>query len=199
MNPLKRYLQNCAKPEANGFGRLVLKGMNSGHRKLHSWILENVEIPESGTVLDVGCGGGALIKSVLSRNDSIKAVGVDISEESVKMVSSISERVETCCCDIRQIPYPDNTFSLALSAESIYFWNDIPSCLLAVKRVLKEGSVFALAVESADKKKGGIWMKRIPGMMIYSPTDLKVFFAEAGFQHVEVIRRKDWCLVKGMK
>ena len=78
MNPLKRYLQNCAKPEANGFGRLVLKGMNSGHRKLHSWILENVEIPESGTVLDVGCGGGALIKSVLSRNDSIKAVGVGI-------------------------------------------------------------------------------------------------------------------------
>ena len=59
--------------------------------------------------------------------------------------------------------------------------------------------MFALAVESADKKKGGIWMKRIPGMMIYSPTDLKVFFAEAGFQHVEVIRRKDWCLVKGMK
>ena len=199
MNPLKRYLQNCAKPEANGFGRLVLKGMNSGHRKLHSWILENVEIPESGTVLDVGCGGGALIKSVLSRNDSIKAVGVDISEESVKMVSSISERVETCCCDIRQIPYPDNTFSLALSSESIYFWNDIPSCLLAVKRVLKEGSVFALAVESADKQKGETWMKMIPGMTVYSPAELKSFAEEVGFRHVEILCKKDWCLVKGMK
>ena len=26
MNPLKRYLQNCAKPEANGFGRLAKQG-----------------------------------------------------------------------------------------------------------------------------------------------------------------------------
>lgn len=173
--------------------------MNSGHRKLHSWILENVEIPESGTVLDVGCGGGALIKSVLSRNDSLKAVGIDISEESVKMVSSISERVEARCCDIRQIPYPDNTFSLALSSESIYFWNDIPSCLLAVKRVLKEGSVFALAVESADKKKGETWMKMIPGMTVYSPAELKSFAEEVGFRHVEILCKKDWCLVKGMK
>ena len=184
MNPLKRYLQNCAKPEANGFGRLVLKGMNSGHRKLHSWLLENVEIPESGTVLDVGCGGGALIKSVLSQNDSLKAVGVDISEESVKMASSISERVETCCCDIRQIPYPDNTFSLALSSESM---------------VLKEGSVFAFAVESADKQKGETWMKMIPGMTFYSPAELKSFAEEVGFRHVEILCKKDWCLVKGMK
>ena len=42
-------------------GRLLLRGMNIGHSRLHRWGLEAAGIHPRDKVLDVGCGGGRAI------------------------------------------------------------------------------------------------------------------------------------------
>ena len=78
-----RYLNNCGRPESNKLGWFVLKSMNKGHAYIYRWLLDNVHLPESGIVLDVGCGGGALMERILNEFPSIKTYGIDISDESV--------------------------------------------------------------------------------------------------------------------
>ena len=63
---LKAFLENCKRPQG-GFGRLVLRGMNSGHGPVAGWAFDRMEWPVNGRILDIGCGGGGNIARLLRR------------------------------------------------------------------------------------------------------------------------------------
>lgn len=198
-----RYLNNCGRPESNKLGWFVLKSMNKGHAYIYRWLLDNVHLPESGIVLDVGCGGGALMERILNEFPSIKTYGIDISDESVRMCGELKKkhpgRIEVRKADAVSLPFPDETFSLALSCESIYFWKAPDKALSEIYRTLISGSWLAVAVETSDKNKARIWSDRISGMTVYSPGELRSLFCNAGFIHIESQMKGQACLVKGMK
>ena len=100
---------------------------------------------------------------------------------------------------ISEIYFPDETFSLALSCESIYFWKAPDKALSEIYRTLISGSWLAVAVETSDKNKARIWSDRISGMTVYSPGELRSLFCNAGFIHIESQMKGQACLVKGMK
>jgi putative methyltransferase len=50
---------NFELPSSSLLGRLTLRSMNLGHRRLHRWGLDAGSIGPDSRVLDVGCGGGA--------------------------------------------------------------------------------------------------------------------------------------------
>ena len=63
---LKAFLENCKRPKG-GFGRLILRGMNSGHGPVAGWAFDRMEWPVNGRILDIGCGGGGNIARLLRR------------------------------------------------------------------------------------------------------------------------------------
>ena len=67
MGLLSKIFSNTRKPEGF-FGRLMVAGMNGGsHAAMAKWGLEIIDIPQTGEILDIGCGGGANIARLLAR------------------------------------------------------------------------------------------------------------------------------------
>ena len=48
---------------------------------------------------------------------------------------------------VAELPFGKDTFDMVTAFETIYFWPDIEHCFNEVKRVLKDGGVFAIVNE----------------------------------------------------
>ena len=87
---LSKIFSNTRKPQGF-FGRLMLAGMNGGsHAAMATWGLEIIDIPQTGEILDIGCGGGANIARLLARSKASKVTGVDYSPVSVAKTSKVN-------------------------------------------------------------------------------------------------------------
>jgi len=63
MSIIRKLLKQCRKP--NGlFGRMVANGMNRSHAPMTKWALEQIHLTEDMTVLDIGCGGGGIVRRI---------------------------------------------------------------------------------------------------------------------------------------
>ena len=61
-----------------------------------------LNIPQSGKICDIGCGGGYNVKRLLEKSDGAKVYGIDISEESVKKAKKINRAETGKRCEILQ-------------------------------------------------------------------------------------------------
>lgn len=77
------FTDNFGNPKGL-LGRLMLVSMDKEHLPMAQWALEQIKIPDSGIVADIGCGGGYNIKRMLEMSTKAKFIGLDISDESVK-------------------------------------------------------------------------------------------------------------------
>lgn len=50
--------------------------------------LDNVDLPENGSLLDIGCGWGAMLRRAASRRALSRAVGLTLSEEQARHIAS---------------------------------------------------------------------------------------------------------------
>ena len=170
MGLLKKLFTNCACPQ----GRLL-------------------DIQDSWTMLDIGCGGGATLQRLLKRSKGAKVYGIDISEESVAKAKKVNAKVLDKKVFVTQgsaekLPYEDGKFDLVTAVETVYFWPNLPICLKEVRRVLKSGGKVAIMVEVIDGD--SMWTNVVEGMTAYSPEELKKLLDDAGFTQTEIHRKK---------
>lgn len=202
MNLLGILLSQSGKPRG-WFGRLLVRGMNSGHSGLTTWGLSKVEIAENATVLDIGCGGGRTLERLASLARLGQAVGLDYSEDSVAVARRRNRRliatgrVEVFHDSVSSMPFPDATFDLVIAVESYYFWPDIAADLNEVRRVMKPGGRLAMI---AGMYRGSRFDKRntrlidAGRMRCFSVQELEETLRDAGFNTVAVSvePRKGW-------
>ena len=188
MGLLSKIFGNTRKPEGF-FGRLMVAGMNGGsHAAMAKWGLEIIDIPQTGEILDIGCGGGANIARLLARTKASKVTGVDYSPVSVAKSSKVNAdaitkgRCEVLEANVAALPFADSQFTLATAFETVYFWPDIERSFASVRRILSDGGTF-LIVNEDDGLSGnnGKWEKIIDGMHTYTPDELKTHLTAAGY------------------
>ncbi len=196
----RKLLQNTRKPQ--GFwGRVMLFGMNNGHKPLSAWAMPHLPLAEDARVLDVGCGGGANLAVLLKRCPKGSADGLDYAAESVaasrkKNAKELGRRCTVTQGDVGALPYGDGTYDAVTAFETVYFWPDLPRAFSEILRVLKPGGRFLLACEMGDPS-DTTWSSRIDGLTIYAGKDLKARLEAAGFVHVvlEETRNVWFCIV----
>ena len=124
--------------------------------KVHEVLLSQLDFDGEGTLLEVGCGSGALsIRAALSWPEA-EVTGMDywgtVYNYSQAMCESnarsegISERCRFLYGDARKLDFPDETFDAVVSNYVYHNINgaDKQALLLESLRVLKKGGVFAL-------------------------------------------------------
>ena len=208
MGLLSKFFSNTRKPEGF-FGRLMVNGMNGGgHAKLAEWGLSEVDVPADGTMLDVGCGGGANIARLLRRAPQGRVTGIDYSAVSVKKSREVNAKaIAAGRCKVLEgsaaaLPFEEGVFDLVTAFETVYFWPEIEKCFAGVRRVLKEGGRFVIINEddglSGNNEK---WEKMIEGMHTYTPDEFRAHLAAAGFRDIAVRRdeQRHWLCVTGLK
>jgi len=122
-------------------------------------LLNSLNLRGHEMVLDVGCGRGLLLNGAAKRLTTGKAVGIDLwqsedqSGNRMEMTlanaqaEGVADRVEVKTGDMRQMPFPDTLFDVAVASLSIHNIYDPDGRTQAVKeiaRVLKPGGRVAL-------------------------------------------------------
>ena len=202
MGLLKSFFTNCANPKG-WMGRVMLRFMNFGHAPLTNWGLDLISVQDGWIMLDIGCGGGATLKRLIKRSANAQVHGIDISEESVAKACKVNadlldKQVFVCQGSAEKLPYEDGKFDLVTAVETVYFWPNLPDCLLEVLRVLKKGGKFAILVEVIEGD--SMWTNVVEGMTAYSPEQLKKLLDDAGFVDIEIHRKKpSYAAILGVK
>ncbi len=87
--------------------------------------------PSIKTILDVGCGDGAIAKLIKNKNKEIKIDGIDVME---RPSSSISIELY----DGENIPYNNNSFDCTILIDVLHHVKNIKQLLTEAKRVSKK-------------------------------------------------------------
>ena len=206
MNLLSKIFGNTRKPEGF-FGKMMVNGMNgNSHAALAEWGFGFINISKNDTALDCGCGGGANVKRLLAKCD--KAYGIDYSEVSVTKSKEVNaeaiknNRCEIHQCDVRSLPFDNDSFNIVTAFETVYFWQDIEKAFAEIYRVLRSGGTFAITNESTGTDETSVkFSKIIDGMNLYTGEDLKNLLEKAGFTDIEIHAHssKPWLNVSARK
>jgi ubiquinone/menaquinone biosynthesis C-methylase UbiE len=88
-------------------------------------------------LLDVGCGGAAMLRFIQKYCPQLKLYGVDISTIAIDHAIENSHNMELKVATADHLPYPDNYFDVLAVSEVLEHVADIPSVLNELNRVLK--------------------------------------------------------------
>jgi SAM-dependent methyltransferase len=93
------------------------------------------------TVLSVGCGSGE--DSVyLKRQGAQKSIGIDISNELIKIARDSYPECEFHVMDMEDIAFPDGSFDFIYSSLAIHYVQDWGKVFAQVYRILKPNASF---------------------------------------------------------
>jgi len=174
-----RILRQLGKP--SGFlGRLILWELNRVNRGMNDVTFRALDLAAGDRVLDIGFGGGALIKNILARDGVAFVAGADISRLAIgraehRFKREVAEgRATFRECGTASLPFDDGAFSKVCGVNVIYFWPDVPAMMSDVFRVLEPGGAFVLCyAEGAPDK-----------VTKFPPDKVETWLREAGFDGV---------------
>jgi SAM-dependent methyltransferase len=205
-----RAARHLRKP-ADRSGRAVLQRMNVSHASVTAWGLDQVDVGDDFTILDIGCGGGRTIDRLAAMAAKGRVFGIDYSAESVATARETNRawidqgRVDIQLGDVSHLPYADETFDLITAIETHYYWADLRRDLAEVKRVLKKGGTFLIIAETYRGRRND-WLYR-PTMTLVlrahylTPDAHRELLVDTGFTAVRIIveRSKGWIAAIGIR
>ena len=204
MGLFKDYVSQTRKPE--GFlGKMMLKGMNTGHAKMADWGLSHLYNVDPENIVDLGCGGGRNAAELLKKYPEAKVTAVDYSALSVEQAREYNRKmIAAGRCTVQQgdvsaLKLPEGSYDLATAFETIYFWPGLTRCFCQVAKVLKPGGYFLICNESDGTD--AISLKIIDGMKNHTAEEIEASLKEAGFSKIKIdrLRNKPWITVLAKK
>ena len=190
MGLFRSFVSQTRKPE--GFlGKMMLRGMNSGHAKLADWGFSHLPDLAPEKAVDLGCGAGRNVGELLKKYPEAHVTGIDYSDLSVEKAAEYnrdSAAAGRCCIqqgDVSELSLPAASFDLATAFETVYFWPGLEKCFAQVAKVLKSGGLFMICNESDGTDATSLkFEKIIDGMKNHTVEEIEAALKAAGFSEV---------------
>ena len=190
MGLFRSFVSQTRKPE--GFlGKMMLRGMNSGHAKLADWGFSHLPDLTPEKAVDLGCGAGRNVGELLKKYPGAHVTGIDYSDLSVEKAAEYnrdSAAAGRCCIqqgDVSELSLPAASFDLATAFETVYFWPGLEKCFAQVAKVLKPGGLFMICNESDGTDATSLkFEKIIDGMKNHTVEEIEAALKAAGFSEV---------------
>ena len=113
-------------------------------------ILQYIPKKDIVHILDIGCGNGKML-GYLQKKTKCCVHGFDYSEEAIRTAQALfSENAEFREGIIGQTEYPEESFDLIISMDTLYFAPDMAAFVAQVKRWLKKDGVFFVGYQEGD-------------------------------------------------
>ena len=104
------------------------------------------EVGYGQRVLDVGCGPGALTSALVNRVGAESVCAVEPSASFAAAVRTRLPGVDVQQSPAEQLPFPDDTFDVALAQLVVHFMADPVQGLREMRRVTRPGGIVAACV-----------------------------------------------------
>lgn len=165
------------------------ESMEQEHRPIVEPMLAMMRFAPSEAILDVGAGGGWLVRELASRVALGRAVGMDLSDEMVNRAranSAAFPNIEFVVGSVDTIPRPADSFDKVVSVESSYYWPDPAVGIREIFRVLRPGGCAWILINFyRDNPYCHQWAKLISiPMQLLSGNEWAQLFGSAGFTEV---------------
>lgn len=157
-------------------------------------ILEELALTPADYLLEVGCGGGALLKAALQ--SGCRAAAIDHSPEMVRVAREANrdairdDRLEIHEGDAGRLPFPDASFTCATMTGVLGFLADPVAVLAEMRRVLAPGA--RLVIQGSDPELRGTPAAPEPmasRLHFYELEELAELGRAAGFSDVRAVHR----------
>ena len=159
-------------------------------RRLAGEVLATVDAFDFATLLDVGCGTGAVLEAVLDARPRVSAWGVDLSPE---MVAHARERLggaaELQVADAERLPFRDDCIDVVVCVDSLHHYPRPQAALAEMRRVTRPGGGLVIGewrVVAPLRQLMNALFPLLPegDVRVYTGRELEQLVAEAGYQEV---------------
>lgn len=186
-------------------GRIAGMMMNLVHGRrythiIRKHILYGIDTTKRTTILDVGCGGGRVIKIFSSVLKSSIIHGIDHSMEMVRLAGRVNKagiaggRVDVVRGSVNTLPYTDEFFNMVTAFDTINFWKEPDVAVNEIKRVLKKEGVFFIV--NGYPAPGTKWYEFVK---FKRDGEYKAFMAGLGFRDVTAVVENHTIIVRALK
>lgn len=141
--------------------------------------LQRLQPRDGETVLEIGFGGGALLRSLAAAG--AEAWGVDPSSAMVRRAQARGLRAVQGGAE--DLPFEAARFDKAVSVNSLYFWPDPEAAFAELARVVKPGGRLVIAFEPDEEMRK--WPGHRFGFRLYEVAEVRALMEGAGFGQVE--------------
>jgi arsenite methyltransferase len=165
------------------------ESMEHDHWPIAKPALELMQIAETNSVLDAGCGAGWLSRILAKRVPRGRVVGMDISDEMIqhaREASADQSNLSFMVGSVDEIPWQQNFFDRIITVESSYYWPDPAKGVRELYRVAAAGgSAWTLINYYRDNPYCHQWGAKlgVPTHLL-SAEEWKGLFRDAGFEDV---------------
>ena len=121
-------------------------GADDVHDFARRAILEELALAPEDRLLDVGCGGGLLLRDALA--SGAIATGLDHSEEMARLARERAPEAEVVLGSAERLPFADASFTAIAMSIVFFFFPDPIAVLSECRRVLVPGGRLALYTTS---------------------------------------------------
>ncbi len=103
-------------------------------RPLYRRVIKNIDTVPHRSVLDIGCGTGALL-SIIAKDVDVKLAGIDISPNMIRVANErLGQKADLKVGDAENLPWLDNTFDIVTSTNAFHHF---PNPRIAVKEMMR--------------------------------------------------------------
>ena len=117
-----------------------------GAEEVHDWarraILDALELGPGDHLLEIGCGGGLLLRDATACG--ARATGLDHSSEMVSLAAERAPAAEVVFGEAERLPFPDATFTAVVLAVVFFFLDEPVAVLRDCRRVARPGGRLAV-------------------------------------------------------
>lgn len=136
------------------------------------------ELPNLGTVVDIGCGVGAPARYLADHYE--RYIGIDQSKEMIRAARAFNQgnaRAEFLVDNAKSINLPPNTADLVLSIGALHHMTELEAVMDSLVRIAQSGAAL-VAIEPQNGNPVLQMMRRVRAYMDPSYSSEQVFFSE---------------------
>jgi SAM-dependent methyltransferase len=170
-------------------------GAPKGHEAVFDQMLDAAGSLQGARCLEIGCGGGRLLQRVLSGGVA-SAAGLDHSPDMLVLSSRRNQEaaghgvLQLKLGDAAKLPWPDDAFTLVLSANTFFFFAQPELVLAELRRVLAPSGRLVIATVPGPLPRPSLrnWWVWVWGsrMHTYDDETMRSMLDTAGFDRIAI-------------
>lgn len=193
---LSHFIAKQLKKPSGFIGtQLIGRLMNIGNHSLHIFMLDLLKIQPKDHVMELGFGGGRLLRMIAKEVKQGLVVGVDFSQDMVQQATKRNQRLIQAGliviehASIESLPFPDNHFDKICTANTLYFWPQPEENIKELQRVLKPGGRLVIGFHTQEQ------MENMPApqtkeFTLYKESEVQQLLESTGFTQIQILSQE---------